>query len=175
MTPEEQTQTLRREVWPWVDRAAALVDRRFADARAHASAGRTDAAKLRVQELAYGLIRHVADARRTFYHTAFSAHRGAGLDPSVHQLDLGPTVEGENAAAGVPILDRRYDRDFLDLAADASAALESAVLADEPEFVDLWQAEHSGRFNARAAAELSTAQIAIHHAVGAILVKPELR
>lgn len=175
MTPDEQRRSMAADLRPWVDRAAMIVDRRFADARAYAERGDVDTAKARIAELAGALIRHASDARRLFYHASFNAHRSAGLDPTIHQLDVGPTPDGEQAASSVPILGRSFSRDVLDLAADTMMSLDSAVFAGDPEFVEAWHGQQPERFKRRAAAELSDAQIALYESIGQLLVKPELR
>ena len=113
--------------------------------------------------------------RPDFYRAAFAQHRGAGLNPDVHQTDLAPTPEGESAARRTTVLGRDYALDLTDLVSDAEAALTSASLAGGGDFLEAWAAENGGRLSSRVRSELSTSQIAIFEAVGQILVKPELR
>jgi hypothetical protein len=172
MTVDEQRSTMLAALRPWAMRAKQFVDRRFADASSHVERGDVDTAKERMGELGGTLIHHVAAARRHFYHASFNAHRSAGLDPAIHRLDIGPTIEGEDVAARVPILGRDYQRDVLDLVAGANAGVEDL---DDPDALESWQAEHSQRMFSRVLTELSDSQIALHESVGIMLVKPELR
>jgi hypothetical protein len=173
-----QEAALAAALRPWTDRAAGLVARRLDDARQHAAAGSLPTAESRLSELYGSLARHVSDARGTFFRQSFRQH--APLDPTVHQLDLVPTAEGEAAARDARILGRSYDLDFRDLVEDARAALQSAALAEQSSGPDVpylqnWAAEHGQRITARVHGELSNSQIAIFEAVGQILVKPEFR
>jgi hypothetical protein len=172
-----QEADLARALRPWSDRAAGLVQQRIEDARQHAAAGNLPTAEARLSELYGSLARHGSDARAAFYRRSFGAHE---IDPEVHQIGLGPTPEGENAARNSTIFGRSYDLDFRDLVEDARAALQSAGLAEQSSGPDApyllnWAVEHGERITARALGELSNSQIAIFEAVGQILIKPEFR
>lgn len=160
---------------PWLDRAEGLVERRIADARAHATAGALPTAELRLRELTGSLNRHVADARAHFYRSAFQQHTRAGLDADVHQVGLGPTAEGEAVARRAEIMGRNYTIDLVDIVGDAQAGLQSAALAGGDDYLEAWAGENRDRLVGRVRSELSTSQIAIYQAVGDILVKSELR
>jgi len=168
---------MRTLLRPWTNRAAAVIERRIADARVHAAAGELPTAVRRLAELHGSLTQHVSDGRAAFYRQAFRQHP---IDPDVHQLGLGPDHHGELAARSAQILGRHYRDELLDLVSEAQASLTSAALADETglhdgSFLASWQQQHRNRLAAVTAAQLSNAQIAIFEAVGQILVKPELR
>jgi hypothetical protein len=160
---------------PWLDRAEGMVDRRIADAKQHAAAGSLPTATARLRELTQSLSRHVSDARASFYRSSFAEHARAGLDPDVHQLGVGPTPEGEAAARRATIMNRSIVFDLVDLVSDAEAGLQSATLAGGGDYLETWAGEHRDRIESRVRRELSDSQIAIFHAVGTILVKPEFR
>jgi hypothetical protein len=159
----------------WTQAAATQIGRRLDDARLHAASGDVDTARMRVAELTTFLIGHVAAARRTLYHHAWHIHLAAGLDPSIHQLDQGPTLEGAQAAGTVEILGRSFPRDAWDLNADAIAGLDSAVLAGGGPFLESWHGDTAASLADRAAQEIGTAQHAIFEAVGQLLLKPAMR
>ena len=160
---------------PWLDRAEGLVERRIADARAHAAAGALPTATRRLRELTSSLVNHVGDARAHFYRSAFQQHARGGLDPDVHQVGLGPTAEGEAAARKATIMQRSIVFDLVDAMSDAEAGLQSAALAGGGDYLDAWAGENRDRLVGRVRGELSDSQIAIFEAVGQILIKPELR
>ncbi len=180
MKPTDQETELRAALRPWTDRAARLIERRLDDARAHAADGQIPTATRRLTELARVLSQTVSDARASFYRQAFQQHTRAGLDPDVHRFGLGPDHEGELAARSAPILGRVYGNELLDVIADAQAAMTSAALADQGGalgggFLPNWAVQYRDRLIGLAAGHLSSGQISIFHAVGQILIRPELR
>ena len=142
---------------PWLDRAEGLVERRLADARAHAAAGSLPTATRRLRELSGSLVNHIGDARGHFYRSAFGQHTRAGLDPDVHQLGLAPTAEGEAAARKAAVLGRSYVLDVVGLVADAEAGLQSAVLAGGGDYLEAWADESRGRLASRVRGTLQLA------------------
>ena len=173
----DQETELRAALRPWTDRAGRMIERRLDDARAHAAAGQIPTANRRMTELFGSLAGHVADAKGHFYRQAFQQHSRAGLDPAVHQLDLGPDQVGEQAARQAAILGWKHADQLLDVISDAQASLTSAALADQNggSFLGGWAEQHRDRLAALTARQLSDAQIAIFEAVGQILIRPELR
>ena len=164
--------------------ADALIGSRLADARAHAERGDLPTAKERLDELGGTLIERHGEARGHFYRRSFALHRQVGLDPTVHQVELQPTAEGERAVRGATIFGRNLPLDIRDLVADSAASLTSTTLAaNDPRtpahqaaaLWSTWQAEQQRRLVGHARRELSDAQIAIFNAVGRILIRPDLR
>jgi hypothetical protein len=152
-----------------------MVSRRLADAQAHAAAGNHDTAKARVDELGTALYNHISDGRAAFYRAAFAQHARAGLDADIHQIGIGPTPEGEQAARRATVLGVSHADQIVDVTRDADAALDTAILAGGGDWLDGWRSDYAEQFGSIARSALSDSQIAIYEAVGQILVKPELR
>ena len=167
---------------PWTARAANLVSSRLRNAQAHAGDDNDELAASRLFELHQALVNHVSEARGTFYRRAFAHHR-RDLDPEIHQVDLGPTAEGEDVARQARILGRDFGTDVAELLKQAGAhlALASAEVRrrnrshTQAMALDTWFATNRDRLTSRARRELSNSQMALHHAIGHLLLKPELR
>jgi hypothetical protein len=162
----------------WIAEALDLVDRRVADACLHMRAGDQAASEARVAELAPGLTRIVGDARAEFYREAFAEHL-ARLDESMHRTDLGPTPEGENAARDVRVLGRVAAEDLLRLAGEAQAGLRAVMATGErgepgEALGALWADTHRRRLGNHVERELIDSHTALRHAVGRLLIKPEV-
>lgn len=179
--PEEKalTDSLR----PWLNRARGMVDRRFADARAHAAGGRLEDAQSRLDELTRSLSGHISDARATFYRDAFKWHR-SHLDPEIHLMDELPYADGEAVARLVKIGGRDAYADLGHLVDKAKHALAVAhAAADDhrvqPDLRDTilsaWEVTNRDGVHHFARSTLSDSAVAIHQAVGRILIKPERR
>lgn len=179
--PEEQA--LLVTIRPWLDRARDMVDRRFADAHSHAAAGRIPDALARLDELTRALSGYLSDARGTFYRDAYRWHRQR-LDPAIHQMDAQPSIDGEYMARVVKIggrdaykdLRRLVDRAKMALGVAASAAGDARVGGNLGESIlSAWEVTHREDVYQFARVTLSDSQMALHNAVGHVLIKPELR
>jgi hypothetical protein len=167
---------------PWTARAAELVARRVADARAHAESGRVSDAHARLDELRHGLLGArrndsaglLRDARAAFYRAAFDDH--APLDPAIHQTDLGPSADDAEWIRTTP----HFDADWLRLEAVLAEARghlsqSAAATSERADLLAGWEARHRDRLTVATRGMLSDSQMTIHHVVGRLLIKPELR
>jgi hypothetical protein len=139
--------------------ARRLIDRRLADARAHAQLGRTAAAIERLDELGAALGAHLRDARQGFHAAALD---GSGLVPdraSVH------------VARNAKILGRDQALDLVTAIKDAKAGLRGLLIggAPEPHRLVHWEAAHGSKIEQQITGSLSNSQMAIHHAMMAVL------
>lgn len=161
----------------WMSEACQLIEHRIADALLHATAGDLGAATGRLTELAASLNRVIRDARADFYHRSFAAHIARGLDPRIHRTDVAPTAEGEAAARDARILGRHVGDDVGKMASEAKSLLRlTAGRGDsDNDALATWQKVESASFRAFAQRSLTDSRTAIHHAVGRVLIKPELR
>ena len=165
---------------PWLKRARQVVDSRVKDASAHASAGLAAKANERLTELAVSLRALLETARGEFYMKAFTTQMLV-LDPSILIKGVGPTREGEYAARVAAIAG-------VDQASTISAAVEKArrelMLAEatlhhreamRPAVFAQWEIKHSKSINSVTSMALGTSQVALFHAVGQLMVRPEIR
>jgi hypothetical protein len=164
----------------WRDRAAGLIHRRVEDAGLHERVGNVAVAADRLDELAAQLWALLKDARADFYHRAFASHRRAGLVPTTHRTDMGPTAEGEDAARNARVHGRHAGRDLAALTREASDDLRaiSMISADDGtagSLRELWLQTHRDRLERAMARELGDSETALHHAVGRVLLKAEAR
>ncbi len=128
---------------------------------------------LGLEELHEALYEHAQEARGAFYRAAFGQHARAGLDPEVHQLGLQPDHSGEAAARAARILGRSFPADLRGLIRGAAGGLLSVGTGDDD--ARMWRLVQAKRLTDLARRELSDSQVAIHQAIGQILIKPELR
>ncbi len=173
---------LDKALLPWTNRAAALVARRVADARAHAQAGSIGDAHSRLDELRDGLLGPrrddpaglLRDARAAFYLAAFAEH--APLDETIHQADLGPSDADAEWIRTAPQLDADWARlEAVLTEARGHLSRSAAATGGRADVLAGWEARHRDRLTATTRGMLSDSQMAIHHVVGRLLVKPELR
>jgi hypothetical protein len=157
----------------WLCAACELIDNRIADASLHVSTGDAGTGTARVGELATGLNQIIRDARADFYHRSFAAHAKRGLDPRIHRTDIGPTKEGEAAARDARILGRHLPTDLGEMASKAKSLLRLAEYGEDG--LATWVKVHRASFRAFAERSLTDSRTAINHAVGRVLIKPELR
>jgi hypothetical protein len=180
-TPSAQERELAAQLGSSLANARGMLHTRLEDAIQHASAGQLGRAQQRVDELRVDLSRHLSDARASFYHSAFHAHRSRGLSPATHDLSIGPHPAGEAVVRGTPLFGRDHYDDLGDVLEDAKAALQSAALASgqpaaEPSsWLENWRTDQAERIGGTMHRMLSDSQIGIFEAVGQILVKPEFR
>jgi len=160
-----------------------MIDARLFDARSHAEDGRVPIAIMRIGELGDDLADLLGNARAAFYRRAFADHRPY-LDPTIHQTTIGPLIEGEQVARTAPILGRDQHADLARHIEEARTALKLTANAhDQPGTPrhDLaavyaeWHQSHTKRLQSHMRTSLNDAQVALHHVIGRILVKPELR
>jgi hypothetical protein len=178
-TPGEQARddALR----PWLVRSSSLIANRLRDARAHAEAGRAADAASRLDELATALAEDIlGPAREQFYLQAFRDHR-LELDPSIVDQSVAPNRSGAFAARRAPILGRDQVQELRWLLDGAWQDLQLAAVATyadpgvRPAVHETWEIRHRGRLKTATTAALSDAQTALHHAIGRLLIRPELR
>ena len=150
--------------------SADLAARRLADARAHATLGDRGTAASRLAELGDVLGSYLGDARAAFYHDAFPVH----ADPAIHRTDAGPSLEGERIARTAAIAGRDQQAELLGAVGMAAAELPAAAQAGG-EALTLWEARHRDAVTRHMRTALSDSQMALYHAVGRVLVRPELR
>ena len=134
---------------PWLDRAEGLVDRRLADARAHAAAGSLPTAENRLRELTGSLNRHVGDARAISTGRPSASTAAAASTPTSTSSGWHRPRKGRRRRDGRPIMGRDYTIDLVDLVGDAQAGLQSAALAGGGEYLDAWQLGHRDRLVGR--------------------------
>lgn len=168
------------ELHSWVDDAARLVKRRMRDARSHANDGLMPDAEDRLTELAEGLVAHLHTARKTFYLDAFPLQR-AILDPAIVDPSLEPDPNDTEAATSQPILDVDQAQQLLDLVERARRELRLTIGAHGgnqlmlPVAIAAWEQRHRDALVTASTLSLSNAQVSLYHAVGRLLIRPELR
>lgn len=167
------------ELHTWTDAAALLVKRRLRDARSHANEGLMADALERLAELTENLIDHLHTARKTFYLEAFPLQRMI-LDPAIVS-DIEPDPDETEAAIHQPILDVNQTRQLVDLVdrAQRELLLTVGVHGENPLMMPVatagWEQRHRDAITTAVTLSLSNAQVALYHAVGRLLIKPELR
>ena len=164
---------------PWLTRARRAIDDRLRDAMAQGSAGVRGAADERLTELATSLRSMLETARAEFYTKAFTTQL-AVLDRSLLIPGIGPTQEGEYAARLAPIkgVDQasmisasvEKARRELGLAMASSYGRTGELLV----FVQ-WEKRHNRSINSTTSMALGTSQVALFHAVGQLMIRPEIR
>jgi hypothetical protein len=161
----------------WVAQADTLIARRLGDAGAHIWAGRLANSELRLSELKHGLIDLIENARGTFLRDSFNLHP---RDPAIHNMDVGPTDEAIRAAREAPIAghDVNKEIDMLIQAARTELAnianRSSAGPQERIAALGTWQDRHRSAIKSYIVTALSDSQMALFHAVGHLLVKPEM-
>jgi len=165
---------------PWLRRATNVVNSRIHDARSHAADGMTARASERLTELALSLRSLLETARAEFYTKAFTTQIVA-LDPALVIPGMGPTQEGEQAARLAPIggVDQASTIASAVEKARRELTLASAVNYSQPSVriagLEQWEKRHARAINHTATMALGNSQVALFHAVGRLLVRPELR
>jgi len=155
------------------EQAARVVLRRFQDARSYADRANPAVATAldRLDELGDVLAQTLSDARAGFYRQAFDLHR-LDWDPDVHQ-DVYPDPDGETAARTAQIAGIDQARDLNKLVESAKQELRTTVAATLP--LAAWEHRHRDAISSRIKRHLNDAQVALHEAVGQVLIKPHLR
>lgn len=191
-----------RSIAPWVRRANREIERRVADARAHAERSldpqphpgaarqKLKAADSRLQELQRCLIGSglgpaglVQDARAEFYR---QAHRDwePMIPEQVRNPKGGPTMTGEMKARAFFIHDRSLLAEMEPTFQQAERSLKSSLNAStttsrdtERAYVtlDTWEKKTSDSIKQRVLTCLSDAEVAIRDLVGRSLIRPDLR
>jgi hypothetical protein len=167
------------ELHTWTDDAALLIKRRMRDARSHAEGGYLPDAEDRLSELRDGLVAHLHTARETFYLDAWPLQRKI-LDPAI-VADVGPNLDETMAAVRQPILDVDQTAELEDLVERARRELLLTVGVHAGNDLMLpiatagWEQRHRDALTTAVTLSLSNAQVALYHAVGRLLIKPELR
>jgi hypothetical protein len=177
---------------PWLVRATTAIAARLRDARAHAELGRFVDAELRLAELLLSLTSTEVDpstlmpigvlprARETFYRDAWTTHRRE-LDPEIVDPTAGPDAKGVDAARRAPIMGADQVQELRWAIDGATNELRLAAYATYPSFglpsaaIATWEIRHRDRLTSAASGALSDAQIALHSAVGRLMIKAELR
>ena len=192
LKPTEIAQAKDHAVAPWYASAQLAILDRVADARRHAEARSLGVARQRMDELERTLAQIDAIwpyrkdgilpmARSVFYHDAFRLHRAGGLDSSTDRVDLRPTPEGDVAARTAPIRGTDQLKAIKTQIATAMRELHlvAAVAHGDPEATSAlhegWETRTRGSLTSSVKQMLSDSQIALHEAVGNLLVKPEYR
>ncbi len=166
---------------PWLVRAGALVTNRLRDARAHAEAGRFPDAASRLHELAVVLGEDVLHpAREKFLRDSFRTH-SQELDPAIVDQTVTPSRSMAHAAKHAPIMGVDQAGDLRRLAETAHDELRLAAFTNHTDATirgaahETWETRHRGRIKSAITSHLANAQVAIHNAVGDLMIKPELR
>ena len=135
-------------------RARYLIERRLADARAHAAAGSPADAIARLDELAESLRVHLNDRRAAFWREAVGqAHAGS-----------------EHVARVTPILGRDQHADLHSTIQSAKAALRSEhISGSDPDRLRHWEQTHAAAIGRQINVSLSNAQAALHAAAEVVL------
>jgi hypothetical protein len=160
----------------WTACARKLVERRLRDARVHGQHADWRDAEDRLDELSPELTAHtLAPAREQFYRDAFELHhRHLPIDSAGQQLS--PTDDGVRHArtARIPVGAKLIDQhaEMRDVVTRAKRDLRTygGVYATKAGF-DAWEKRQNGHVGNTVAGHLSDAQIAIHEAVGALMVR----
>ncbi len=157
----------------WIDRAKTLVTRRLRDTRVHAEHGAWNDAEDRLDELSHELTeRTLSAAREQFLHDAFRVHRHT-LPLGAAGNDLEPTVEGvriaRTATIGTDQTDQHAELRRLVTRAKRDLRTYGGATATKAGF-DAWEARHRTAIGGAVATHLSDAQIALHEAVGRLLI-----
>lgn len=175
MNPIHQriTDARARRLQHWKDKVANAVRKRLRDARLYAELKRADTATAldRLDELGEALSQILSDARAGFYQQAFDLHR-LDWDPEVHR-DVYPDPDGEDAARHKMIGNLDQHRDIHRLIEEAKQGLRTRVSAALP--LGTWEGQHRDAIGARIKRHLNDAQVALHEAVGQVLIQPHLR
>lgn len=172
----DQAEVLSR----WLVRASRAVTDRVRDASAHASAGMGAKADERLTELALSLRSLLELARGEFYTKAFSTHL-LTLDTSLLIPGIGPTREGEQAARLAPIKGVDQASTIASVVEKARRELALAVAATygqsgaRPGVFAAWEKRHIRSINSTTSLALGTSQVALFHAVGQLMIRPEIR
>jgi len=136
-------------------RARRLIERRLADARAHARIGGQADALARLDELAAGLRAHLADSRTGFYRAA----AGGPGHP-----------RAEHVAREAKILGRDQHADLFDVIKEAKAGLRSLmVFGGDADQLRHWEGTHAAAITRQIEGSLSNSQMALTSALQAIL------
>jgi hypothetical protein len=165
---------------PWQKRAQGAVDAAVADAKAHALNGDMKLANDRLGRLGGGLKTLVQSARSEFYIKAFRTHR-LMMDPEILIPGIGPTEEGNLAAQRALIKGKDHGAQVDEVIARAQHGLALAYRATQAKPKELrqhaerWHSQHKEAIGRVASQALSTSQVAIFHAVGKMMIRPELR
>lgn len=171
------------EIRPHLRAAAALVARRFTDARAHGLAGDIDAAGDRLTELHRSMTGRsglLAVARVAFGRDAAIRHARTLPAHLVRDDPAPPDAVGEAVRASNPV-PRDATAELDGLLAEARSHLLTAHIGNrvgEPgraAAFAVWEATHRDRVQRWAEGTLSDHQIAINGVVLASLVRPEMR
>ena len=176
-------ETLADALDPWPLRARQRVAMRLAAARAHAEAGRLDAARGCLIELRVDLVgRHpddeeglLRDARAAFYRQNLGHHR-----PCLDGM-AAPTSHGETAAHSMPIADRNNWLQASQLSGQAIAELRVAMASDldtslqgRSTALAAWETRHRGRVGRWVRTALGSRASSLDHAIGRKMVNPEV-
>jgi len=122
--------------------AGFLIERRLADARAHALGGSTADAIDRLDELDGALRSRLADARASFHREAWIEHSEG------HLADVDPKAEA--AARGTAIGGRDQARDLGDTIEEAKADLRSVMITGgEADRLRHWESRTARRSSSR--------------------------
>jgi hypothetical protein len=165
---------------PWLRRAQSVVSGRIHDARSHASEGMTARASERLTELSLSLRSLLETARAEFYTKAFTTQLAA-LHPSLVIPGMGPTAEGEQAARLAPIngVDQASTIASSIEKARRELSLAAAVTYSQPSTrmagLEQWEKRHARNIHHTATMALGNSQVALFHAVGRLLIRPEIR
>jgi hypothetical protein len=129
------------------DSARRLIDKRLADARAHAQLGRKAEAYARLDELTENLCRHLNESRTGFCRSALGYEH----------------AKTEHIARVTPILGRDQHADLRATVAEAKAGLRGLLIGavPEPYRVTHWEKTHGAAISRQISGALSNSQMAI--------------
>ncbi|MHB8397338.1 MAG: hypothetical protein ACYDCI_00165 [Candidatus Limnocylindrales bacterium] len=166
---------------PWLVQASTAIAARLHDARAHAETGRLHSAAERLDELERTLADGViGPARAQFYRHAFLDQKSV-LDRDMIDYTVEPTSSGAIAASTAPILGEDQYQSIGELIDRAGDELKLANAVQRPDgrprsaYHDDWERRHRTAITSAAHGALSNAQMALHNAVGQLLIRADIR
>src|SRR5262249_17710791 len=142
-----------------------------------------DLAYARLESLLVELSRTVVAARTEFYHRAWPLHESS-FDATIRRDDIGPDDEGAAVARNAQIGGRDAYQDLAAIIDSAMTALPIAANAarvpstpaeSRQAILVNWEVRPREAISRQAKTILSDSQIAIHNAVGRLMIKPELQ